>query len=290
MPAGVTGPAQVVLTPLVEVGAEVRTARTHPKSLLWRAVCVRTADRQETDTIMMHSTIRLLSRLAVPLLVAPTILAGEPIQALAEIEAAVREFTVATIGQHDDVEFSIGRLDPRLRLAQCSDGLSTRNVHPLRHAGSMSVEVRCTGHLPWVLYVSVNISRYADIVVTARPLARDTLLARDDLEIQRSRIETHATNTLNNIEPAVGQVTIRALGAGQILSRNHLRHPRLVRRGQHVMLSMGTRAIKVRVKGEALEDGIAGERIRVLNLSSERIIHGVVKSAGEVVVGARTIL
>ncbi len=212
------------------------------------------------------------------------------IQSLDSIEAAVGSFVTAAVASGDDVEFTIGRLDPRLRLAQCEQALNVRNTHAARQRGPMSVEVRCAGNKPWVLYVPVELVRYAEVAVTRTPVARGQALTEADLHLERRRIDPRQADYLTDPAVAYGQVATRAIGPGQIVSQRLLRRPRLVRRGDQVVLSIGTRSVTVRAKGEALQDGAAGERITVLNLSSDRIIQGVVSATGEVVVRTGTML
>jgi flagella basal body P-ring formation protein FlgA len=58
-----------------------------------------------------------------------------------------------------------------------------------------------------------------------------------------------------------------------------VKDPRQIERGQRISLVAQTAGLEVRMKGEALEDGVAGERIQVRNVSTRRVIDGVVLSA-----------
>ena len=56
----------------------------------------------------------------------------------------------------------------------------------------------------------------------------------------------------------------------------------LVRRGQIVTLVAGGGPVEIRTTGKALADGAAGERVRVRNERSNRIVEGVVAEDGTV--------
>jgi len=58
-----------------------------------------------------------------------------------------------------------------------------------------------------------------------------------------------------------------------------------VHRGQEVDLLADHGAIQVKSQGEALGDGAVGNRIKVRNKSSGRIIEGTIRSAGIVEAG-----
>ncbi|MEQ8660747.1 MAG: flagellar basal body P-ring formation chaperone FlgA [Gammaproteobacteria bacterium] len=213
-----------------------------------------------------------------------------PIQPLAEIEQAVRRLAEQRSAADGDSEVSLGRLDPRLRLPRCGAPLAARFAHGGRSSGAMSVEVRCEGDQPWSLYVPVTIARYAEVVVAARPLARGHTVSAADLTTTRQRVDLARHDYLVDPASAVGQVTRRDVAAGQMLGANQLERPHLVRRGDQVVLSSANNAISVSVKGTALADGSVGERIRVRNLSSKRVVEGTVTAAGTVVVRSGAML
>ncbi|MGE0484855.1 MAG: flagellar basal body P-ring formation chaperone FlgA [Gammaproteobacteria bacterium] len=216
--------------------------------------------------------------------------AAAAIHDLADIEHAVRQFVATSAIADGDVEANIGRLDPRLRLPRCSTALDARFPHARRANGPVSVEVRCSGDKPWSLYVPVTLTRYAEVVVTTRPVARGQVVATDDLALARRRLDGTRADFLGTPAEAAGQVARRNLAAGEIVGANQLERPRLVRRGDRVTLSSGHGGISVNVRGEALADGGAGERIRVRNLSSARVVEGIVNADGVVVVGRGAML
>jgi len=234
---------------------------------------------------MMHAGVIL------SLLLSVSAAAGAaPIQALADIESAVRTLVTASGSASGDVEVSLGRLDPRLQLPRCDQALDARFTQTRRLSGPLSVEVRCEGIKPWALYVPVTLERYAEVVVAARPVARGAPLSAEDLRLARRRVDVGRRDYLEQAEAAVGQIAARGIASGEILGQQQLRRPRLVRRGDHVVLSVGSSTVSVSMKGEALADGSAGERIRVRNLSSARVVEGTVTAAGVVVVAGGAML
>jgi flagellar basal body P-ring formation protein FlgA len=61
--------------------------------------------------------------------------------------------------------------------------------------------------------------------------------------------------------------------------------PELVRRGERVTLQAAGGTIAVQVEGEALAGGALGERVRVRNLATRRVVEGTVGGEGLVVMG-----
>ena len=70
----------------------------------------------------------------------------------------------------------------------------------------------------------------------------------------------------------------RAL-AGVTLSADMFSADLIVHRGQEVTLLSQGGAIEVRASGKAMADAAAGARVQVQNMSSMRIVEGVVESA-----------
>lgn len=228
------------------------------------------------------SALRPLTALA--LLALAALPAAAAVHSLQAIEAAVHAHVTEALDGAADLEFSVGRLDPRLRLPACAAPLATRFAHGRAPTAANAVEVRCEGERPWSLYVPVSVTRYAAVVVAARALPRGTTLGPEDLAVERRRLARGRAGHASDPATLTGRVTTRAIPAGELVRPSAVRAARLVRRGERVVLAAGGDTVRIRMGGRALEDGAAGERISVRNLSSDRVVEGVVAEAGLVVV------
>ena len=76
-----------------------------------------------------------------------------------------------------------------------------------------------------------------------------------------------------------GRTVRRALAAGTTLAVEMFTPSLIVHRGQEVTLLSSGGALEVRATGRAMNDGASGSRIQVQNLSSMRVVEGVVESA-----------
>mgnify|MGYP000582633073 FL=1 len=83
----------------------------------------------------------------------------------------------------------------------------------------------------------------------------------------------------------VGKKVKRSLPLGAVITRTMLREAIAIKRGQRISLVSGSGGLQVRMTGVAMADGAAGDRIEVRNLSSKRVIEGVVLSSADVQVG-----
>jgi flagellar basal body P-ring formation protein FlgA len=201
------------------------------------------------------------------------------------LQAAASFMTIEAQNAHGDgfeVSVSPGRLDPRLRLRRCEDGLHAFLGPGSRMAGNTTVGLRCAGPVAWTLYVPVRISVHGQVLVLTRPLPRGTLIDESQVRLERHDVGSLSGGYLSDIEAARHMVLRRALPAGTVLTPQMVEPPRLVQRGQRVTLMAENPTVTVRVAGEALGDGALGDRVQVRNLTSRRVVEGTVLSHGVV--------
>lgn len=201
-------------------------------------------------------------------------------QSLAQIQTTVKSFVQQHIAQGQDADITLGAFDPRLRLAPCDQKLAAFFPHGRSALGNTTVGVRCRGTRPWTLYVPVKVSLYAIILVAARPLAPATAVQAGDVVAQRHNIASLRQGYFTQTKQILGRVPSRPLAAGTVLNPRNLPAPRLVRRGDTVSIMVKNPRMEVRMQGEALTDGAAGDTIKVRNLLSRKIIQGQITKKG----------
>ncbi|ASR45164.1 flagella basal body P-ring formation protein FlgA [Xanthomonas citri pv. mangiferaeindicae] len=168
-------------------------------------------------------------------------------------------------------------LDPALRMPRCAEPLQATR------SGGATVEVSCPAG--WRLYVPVRVRRSQTVLVLARGVASGQTIAADDLIAERRDGARVAGAAVADPAEAVGRSARRTLLAGSVLTAGDLVSPRLVRRGDTIALVSRQAGVEVRMAGRALGDAGERERVSVENLSSRRVVQGIVDPAGDVVVG-----
>ncbi|NKN33182.1 flagellar basal body P-ring formation chaperone FlgA [Marichromatium bheemlicum] len=182
----------------------------------------------------------------------------------------------------DEVEVEVGQLDARLRLARCARTPSASLAPGARTVGATTVNLRCTEPVPWSIFVPARVERYAQVLVVARPITRQQRLQAKDLRRERQALSSLSGGYFKELDAVIGMEARRALTPGQVLTSAHVAPRKLVERGQLVTIYSGSGGLMVRMSGEALEDGTAGQRIRVRNRSSRRIVEGYVEPSGHI--------
>ncbi len=178
-------------------------------------------------------------------------------------------------------QIDVAPLDRRLQLPQCDRPLNVARLPGTRDLGNISVSVRCEGTQPWSLYGRAFVRLSKQVVALRTALRQGSLIAPGDVEM----VEKDATSLHGgffNPEDVIGKPVRKSLAAGTVLLPTHLTTVKLVKRGQQVAIRAQNPVFEVSMAGIALTDGEAGQRIRVRNVSSQRIIEGQVISDGTI--------
>ncbi|WP_017942005.1 MULTISPECIES: flagellar basal body P-ring formation chaperone FlgA [unclassified Thioalkalivibrio] len=209
--------------------------------------------------------------------------AGE-IHPVSEIREAAQAFLLQELeaDRADDINIEIGQLDNRLRLAYCHDGLDARFPPGGRRDGNTAVHIQCAGPVTWQLYVPATVERYTQVLVASRTLPRQHTLTSGDLRFQRIETSRHAGSYHEDKSALIGQQTRRSIRPGQIIGTQHVTQREIVSRGQRVTILAENGSIAIRMQGEALENGTLGDRIRVKNTSSGRVVEGEIQPSGHI--------
>ena len=205
-------------------------------------------------------------------------------ESLDSIGAVVNTF-LGTRLQHSekqDFDVRVDRLDSRLRLAHCHTKLQAFLPTSAPLVGKITVGVRCTSGKPWTVYVPAQIDVYENVLTSARPLLRGQPITANDIMVSRQKARQRSQSYFHEPKQILGMVTKRSIPEGKAFSLQLIEAPRLVLRGEDVSLVAETEYLSVRMKGKALSDGAAGDVIKVKNVTSNRIVEGVVTATGEV--------
>jgi len=178
------------------------------------------------------------------------------------------------------VEVTVGNLDSRLKLAACDQPLETYNSPNGLAGGRGVVGVRCTGGKPWKIYVPVTLALMESVVVSRHPLVRGQTVQADDLMLSEVDVSKLHKAYFTRIEDVVGLRSKRAVAGGKTLHAGLLQRAKWVKRGNQVQIVAISGGLEVRMKGKALDDGGRGDRIKVKNLRSGRVITGTVAGTG----------
>ena len=139
--------------------------------------------------------------------------------------------------------------------------------------------VRCPGTQPWTLYVPVKVSVHETVVVAARPLSKGMIVQAQDVKMLERDLAEMRSGYYKDLSQVVGKQIIRTVSMGAAITNPMVKSRMQIKRGQLISLIAVSHGLKVQMSGEALADGASGERIRVRNLSTKKVLEGIVQSA-----------
>ncbi|MFI3186773.1 MAG: flagellar basal body P-ring formation chaperone FlgA [Methylococcaceae bacterium] len=196
------------------------------------------------------------------------------------IAEAVKIFIAQHINLQGEYEVSVTPLDSRLNLPQCAEPLDTFTPTDLIKAGRITIGVRCNVEKKWTIFTSAIIKTYQIIVVLSKPVQRGEIIIRQDLALEKRETSNLREDFVTELEQVENKQATRQLNAGSIISLKNLVEPKLIKRGDKIVISSTQADFSIRMSGVAMMDGTKGQLIRVKNQNSGRVINATVIEPG----------
>lgn len=179
------------------------------------------------------------------------------------------------------VEIEVGRLNPRLRLAPCTE------VEPylpsgFKPWGRTRVGLRClSGPTRWNVYLPITVKVFGPALVASSALAAGTVLTEADMT--EGEVDLAASNgaVLTDAAQAVGRTLTRTVSAGDALRDSNVRARQWFAAGDTVRLTAIGAGFSVQGQGRAISAGLDGSQVRV-RTESGRIVRGLATGEHEV--------
>jgi flagella basal body P-ring formation protein FlgA len=137
----------------------------------------------------------------------------------------------------------------------------------------LAVLFMVNGRFEKKVWATVKTEVLTAVVVTKRPLGRFKRIEPDDIHLQKMDLADLPSNIITNIEEALGKRTKRTIDAKVVLRTDLIEFPPLVRRGDVVTIIAESDGLKITTRGKIKERGCRGEKIKVVNLNSNKVIY-----------------
>lgn len=240
------------------------------------------------NALASQRTVRASALGACIILAAQSASAAAPRQSPESILTAARQFLVEQIGPRDGkLRIKMSRIDPRLRLPACREGLNIETPRRGNLLGKVSVRISCHEALnrkPWSIFVSAKVTLLQAVYVAQGHIPRGTSITSKQIRLDERDVGEMRRGYFSHLEEIQGMIARQTIAPGQVLSSYLIKPPTLVKRGQTIAITARQGELIVRMQGKALSSGAAGERIQVRNLSSKRVVEGLITPSGEVAV------
>lgn len=150
--------------------------------------------------------------------------------------------------------------------------------------GHQNYRVTCPDPHGWQLRAQLTVTAQLPVWTAAVSIRKGQPIQAQDLRLD--------TVTLNNLHQGFSVKTDslsdfrpqRLISAGQVVDPSLLMKPLMIHRGDQLLIKAQQEGFTASMRGEALEDGVAGAMIRVRNLSSGKEIQAEVSAKGVVLV------
>lgn len=156
------------------------------------------------------------------------------------------------------------------------------SARPFRGPTVVRLELNVDGQLERALTVTVDCRLYGDVVVTNHALRAGSALTAAALAVEERDVTSLNQGCFTSVEDLVGMQARRPIGVGEVVSRTHVEPVPVVRRGDEVALSLETGTMSLVAGGVALQDGGVGQKIRVRNADSGKVLYAEVVDAATV--------
>ena len=130
--------------------------------------------------------------------------------------------------------------------------------------------------------IAVGIGLMAHFIGTSSLVATEVIRAGDTLS--PANVSTESGDAAASDDPVMGREVRRTVYLGQEVTLDDTRPARLIRRNQVVTVKFVSGSLEITTTGRAMGEGTQDESISVLNLSSKKIVNGIVQEGGWVLV------
>ena len=120
--------------------------------------------------------------------------------------------------------------------------------------------------------VTVHVTLLKAVPVTRRPIARNQMISEEDLMLQTMDVTGLPANAVVAFHEIKGQRARRHIGPRTVLRKDQLEFPPVVKKGDRVLIVAETSGLRVTTLGEVKSLGRVGERVRVVNLDSNKTV------------------
>ena len=106
----------------------------------------------------------------------------------------------------------------------------------------------------------------AEELVASRNIRAGSVITATDI------VSPNDIDAMRRAVNIIGMEAVRTFYQGQPLREDNLRKPTLVKRNAIVQMAFAQGAMTINAEGRALDQGGLGDRVRVMNLISKRIV------------------
>jgi flagella basal body P-ring formation protein FlgA len=175
-----------------------------------------------------------------------------------------------------NVSVKLGSQEKRLVLPAGDIKPTFRPAFSGKYEGSvlLTAEIEVNGRMVKALPLRVNIEIFHPVAVTTHRIEKGDKFTDENVALVRTPTSKILTGSLSQLDYVVGRTAANPLVPGTVIRFADIYDPPAITHGKEVQAVVRRGNIEVTVNVRAIEDGKAGEMIRVENTASHKLLKG----------------
>ncbi len=125
------------------------------------------------------------------------------------------------------------------------------------------------------IMVKANVQAFDQIVKSRRPFKKGHVVDQSDLYIARMNIRKMPKSAMKNPDEIIGKSLRRSVVANIPLVEGMIEHSQVVKRGKRIVIVINHNGLNITAAGKTKEKGYVGKVVKAVNISSRKVITGI---------------
>ena len=176
-----------------------------------------------------------------------------------------KDLSIEVLGNVQDFVIPVGNLT-----------IHTSLPYGIHYSGPTQVVlvINVNGQFVTKVTIQCAVKLYRQIVVAAGPINAGEILTASSLRLERMDAGKLGAGYFTEINKVINLMARRSLTPGMVVMDSMVNKPILIKRGTLINLVARIGSMEITTTGQAMQNGIEGQLIRVKNINSTKIISG----------------
>ncbi len=176
-----------------------------------------------------------------------------------------RDLSIEVLGNVQDFVIPVGNLT-----------IHTSLPYGIHYSGPTQVVlvINVNGQFVTKVTIQCAVKLYRKIVVAAGPINAGEILTASSLRLERMDAGKLGAGYFTETNKVINLMARRSLTPGMVVMDSMVNKPILIKRGTLINLVARIGSMEITTTGQAMQNGIEGQLIRVKNINSTKIISG----------------
>ncbi len=171
--------------------------------------------------------------------------------------------------------------DLKTEISMCMTGEEYTIIEPSNYNSRIAVKVSCN-EPNWSYYIPFRAQVMQQVLVASTPLSSKTIISATNSKLVKRNILSLNQGYITDPNSVIGMQTTSPLRAGSIIRKQQLVEKIAVHKGDLITIRSSNNGVQVSTQGIAEHQAAVGDRLKVKNASSKKIVEGIVVASNVV--------